>query len=65
MSPTKYKLDSETVSFQGKEIVVENRSPIFAPEQEKLVRQELEQRLYNIFYKYAQTRRKQEQNQAK
>ncbi len=49
----RYKKETEIVTFQGKEITLENLSPAFTPEQEAAKRRELEQQLYNVFYKYA------------
>lgn len=44
------------MTFQGKEITLENRSPVFTPEQEAAKRRELEQQLYEVFRKYADKR---------
>ena len=41
------------MTFQGKEITLENLSPVFTPEQEAAKRRELEQQLYEVFRKYA------------
>ena len=49
----RYKKQTEIVTFQGKEITLENLSPVFTPEQEAAKRRELEQQLYNVFRKYA------------
>ena len=35
------------MTFQGKEITLENLSPVFTPEQEAAKRRELEQQLYD------------------
>ena len=43
------------MTFQGKEITLENLSPVFTPEQETK-RRELEQQLYEVFRKYADKR---------
>lgn len=45
------------MTFQGKEITLENLSPVFTPEQEAANRRELEQQLYEVFRKYADKRR--------
>ena len=42
----RYKKETEVVTFQGKEITLENLSPVFTPEQEATKRRELEQQLY-------------------
>ena len=44
------------MTFQGKEITLENLSPVFTPEQEAAKRRELEQQLYEVFRKYADKR---------
>jgi len=48
------------VTFQGKEITLENLSPVFTPEQEAAKRRELEQQLYEVFRKYADKRKSEE-----
>ena len=53
MEKNNYKRDIETISFQGKEITLENLSP----EQEAARRRELEQQLYEVFRTYAEKRR--------
>jgi len=45
---------TEIVNFQGREIPLENLTPILSPEQEAAKRRELEQRLYEVFRKYQQ-----------
>ena len=44
------------MTFQGREITLENLSPVFTPEQEAVKRRELEQQLYEVFRKYADKR---------
>ena len=56
----RYKKETEIVTFQGKEITLENLSPIFTPEQEAAKRRELVQQLYDVFRKYADKRRSEE-----
>ena len=46
------------MTFQGREITLENLSPVFTPEQEAVKRRELEQQLYEVFRKYAESGRK-------
>ena len=46
------------MTFQGKEITLENLSPVFTPEQEATKRRDLEQQLYEEFSKYADKRQK-------
>ena len=48
------------MTFQGKEITLENLFPVFTPEQEATKRRELEQQLYEVFRKYADKRQKEE-----
>ena len=60
MEHAKFKAETETVVFQGREIPMENLTPVFTPEQEVKVRRELEQQLYEIFRKYAEKRRAEE-----
>lgn len=57
MEKNNYKRDIETISFQRKEITLENLSPVLSPEQEAARRRELEQQLYEVFRKYAEKRR--------
>ena len=56
ISNIRYKKEIEIVTFQGKEITLENLSPVFTPEQEAAKRRELEQQLYEVFRKYADKR---------
>ena len=58
ISNIRYK--KEIVTFQGKEITLENLSPVFTPEQEAAKRRELEQQLYEVFRKYADKRQSEE-----
>ena len=51
---------AKVVTFQGKEITLENLSPVFTPEQEAAKRRELEQQLYEVFRKYADKRQSEE-----
>ena len=48
------------MTFQDKEITLENLSPVFTPEQEAAKRRELEQQLYEVFHKYADKRQSEE-----
>ena len=58
MEHIRYKKETEVVTFQGKEITLENLSPVFTPEQEAAKR--LEQQLYEVFRKYADKRQSEE-----
>ena len=60
ISHIRYKKETEVVTFQGKEITLENLSPVFPPEQEAAKRRELEQQLYEVFRKYADKRQGEE-----
>ena len=62
MEHIRYKKETEVVTFQGKEITLENLSPVFTPDQEvaAVKRRELEQQLYEVFRKYADKRQKEE-----
>ncbi len=42
MEHIRYKKETEVVTFQGKEITLENLSPVFTPEQEAAKRRELD-----------------------
>ena len=53
MEHSRYKKETEIVTFQGKEITLENFTPVFTPEQEAAKCRELEQQLYDVFRKYA------------
>ncbi len=49
-----YKTQTEIVTFQGREILLENLMPILTSEQEAAKRRELGQRLYEVFRTYQQ-----------
>ena len=53
MEPIGYRKEIEVVPFQGKEITLENLTPIFTPEQETAKHREVEQQLYEVFRKYS------------
>ena len=44
MEHIRYKKETEVVTFQGKEITLENLSPVFTPDQEVAKRREEERR---------------------
>ena len=56
MEHISYKKQTEIVNFQGREILLENLTPILSPEQEAAKHRELEQRLYEVFRKYVHHR---------
>ena len=58
MEHINYKKETETVNFQGKDITLENLTPVFTPQQEAAKRRELEQQLYEVFRKYVNQRQK-------
>ena len=47
-----YQSDKQSVSFQGKLIVLENLTPVLSPEEKKKRKREIENSLYDIFSKY-------------
>ncbi len=51
----KYTVETSTVIFQGKPITLTQRTPVFTPEQREKRKKEIEQKLYGIFNKYAET----------
>lgn len=57
MEHISYKTQTEIINFQGREIPLENLTPILTPKQEKARRRELEQRLYEVFRKYQQRKK--------
>lgn len=57
MDNLNYRKESEVITFQGKEIVLENLTPVFTPEQELARRKELEQQLYDVFCKYVEKKK--------
>lgn len=60
MEHISYKKQTEIVNFQGREIPLENLTPTLTLEQEEAKRRELEQRLYEVFRKYASHRQTEE-----
>ena len=54
MEHISYKKQTEIVNFQGREIPLENLTPILSPEHEAAKHRELEQQLYEVFRKYQQ-----------
>ena len=59
MEPIRYRKETEVVPFQGKEITLENLTPIFTPEQEAAKHREVEQQLFEVFCKYSGARQMQ------
>lgn len=53
MEPISYRKETEVVPFQGREITLENLTPIFTPEQEAAKHREVEQQLFEVFRKYS------------
>ncbi len=60
MEHNSYRKEKETADFQGKEIMLENLTPVLTKDQEAAKRRELEHQLYEVFCKYADSRIKQE-----
>ena len=52
MEHIRYKTETEIVTFQGKEIILENSSPVLRPEQREAIHRELEHQLFDVFVKY-------------
>jgi len=50
-----YEVETKTVIFQGKQITLTNRTPIFTPEQREKQRLHIEERLYQIAKKYSKS----------
>ena len=53
----KYQSEIKTVPFGGKTITIENLTPILTPKERERRKQEIEKRLFDVFSKYAKTRR--------
>lgn len=49
----RYKTETKTAVFQGKNITLENLTPVLSPEQRDKRKREIEHTLYGIFKKYA------------
>jgi len=49
----RYQTETKTAVFQGKNITLENLTPVLSPEQRDKRKREIEQKLYGIFKKYA------------
>ena len=49
----RYKKETEVVTFQGREITLENLSPVFTPEQEAVILRDLEQQLFERCFQRA------------
>jgi len=47
-----YEKEVKTVSFQGKQIILESYIPILTPQQRESRTREIEQELYEVFRKY-------------
>ena len=47
-----FKVETKTVIFQGKNITLINKTPVFTPEQREKRRQEIERKLYDVVKKY-------------
>ena len=47
-----YEKKTETVTFQGRQIILEHYTPILTPQQRETRKREIEQELYEVFIKY-------------
>ena len=50
--PLQYKTEARIAMLGGKQIRVEDLTPILSPEEQAERRREIEQRLYDVFVKY-------------
>ena len=54
----KFKREFKTVSFGGGTIQVENVTPVFSPKDREKQKREIETRLFDVFSKYKNNRKK-------
>jgi len=47
-----YEKEIKIVTFQGKQIILENHTPILTPQQREFRKREIEQELFEVFQKY-------------
>ena len=47
-----YQLETKSVPFQGKTIVLESLTPVLSPKEKEQRKKEIERRLYDVFSKY-------------
>ena len=47
-----YQLETKSVPFQGKTIVLESLTPVLSPKEKEQRKKEIERRLYEVFSKY-------------
>jgi len=47
-----YEKETKTVSFQGKQITLENYTPVLTQQQRESRKRDVEQELYEVFRKY-------------
>jgi hypothetical protein len=48
----RYEVTTQNVIFQGKQITLTSRTPVFTPEQREKQKRAIELRLYNVVGKY-------------
>jgi len=53
----KYQSEITTATMGGKTITIENLTPVLSPKEQEQRRREVEQRLFDVFSKYANQRR--------
>ena len=55
--PVKFKSEVKTVPFGGGKIRVENLTPVLSPKDKEKRKREIENRLFDVFSKYADAKR--------
>ena len=58
LSAVKFEREVKTVPFGGGTIRVENLTPVFSPKDREKRKREIEIRLFNVFSKYEDKKRK-------
>lgn len=53
----KYQSEVKTASLGGRTITIENLTPVLSPKERERRKQEIENRLFDVFSKYAGKRR--------
>ena len=47
-----YEKEIKTITFQGKQIILESHTPVLTPQQRESRKREIEQELFEVFRKY-------------
>lgn len=58
LMPTKYQSETKTVPFGNGNIKIENLTPVLPPSEREHRKQEIEKRLFHVFCKYVDKKRK-------